>query len=196
MIKWICFSAWAGFWFAVGWLSQLLDWGHQNTPAWVQGIGSIIAIFVAIGTAAYQHHNDRVLRISNSREARISKLLGVCIHGLHAHAVLQELIPRARAFTINDGFLIRQRERLQVALRSFQDIDFSDLAPSDARGIATVLIMVADVYAATFMSELTYSSSPGDFASKLQEFDDKIMVELTLLDHAYKSLTGESTLPG
>ncbi|MNS20059.1 hypothetical protein D3C72_517900 [compost metagenome] len=44
----------------VGVLMWQIDWAHKDAPAWVQAIGSVLAIFVAIGVGIGAHISQRM----------------------------------------------------------------------------------------------------------------------------------------
>lgn len=57
----------------------------SNTPAWVQAIGSIVAILVAVGLAAWQHHQSQRLQHRMAERARHESVssIGGLLEGLY-----------------------------------------------------------------------------------------------------------------
>ncbi|RBA25501.1 hypothetical protein [Herminiimonas fonticola] len=54
-----------------------LDWANKDAPAWVQAVGSVLAIFVAIGVSINQHRNDLTRDAINDEVAVLRLLLGL-----------------------------------------------------------------------------------------------------------------------
>lgn len=63
-------------WIAVVIMWQL-DWGHKDAPAWVQAIGSVLAILAAVGLSMSQHRNDLKRDALNERAAVNRLLIGL-----------------------------------------------------------------------------------------------------------------------
>lgn len=54
-----------------------LDWANKDAPAWVQAVGSVLAIFAAIGVSINQHRNDLKRDEINDEVAVQRLLLGI-----------------------------------------------------------------------------------------------------------------------
>lgn len=60
-----------------GVLLYQLDWANKDAPAWVQAVGSVFAIFAAIGVSINQHRNDLKRDAINDEVAVLRLLLAL-----------------------------------------------------------------------------------------------------------------------
>lgn len=179
---------------AAGWFSNYIDWSNANAPAWVQGIGSVVAIFAAVAIANIQNAREIERRNKEEQNARASRLLSACMHGLHVRKILTEFISEIQLGRYNDGFREMQRVRFAEALTGFHSITFDSITPEDARLITATIIILSEVFAATGSAVHINSDTAVNVKNIMEKTSSDLMFNLTALDTSYKRITGRSTL--
>lgn len=84
LLAWLAISLMAAVVTYISWdVLPLGGWlGHEDAPAWVQAIGSIVAIFAAVAVVQLQHSNERRLDRDRQRASEVATLSA-------AHSVLR-----------------------------------------------------------------------------------------------------------
>ncbi|WP_162558092.1 cbb3-type cytochrome c oxidase subunit I [Pseudomonas aeruginosa] len=161
----------ASIWVVWGFLSLgVLGWGLHiaiasvgcsiDMPAWIQAIGSIAAILVAVGVGHYQAMSQRKL-VQEEESDRLRKIVGMA-----KYAGKLALVANVRS--LSNSQLIGLQENLKEVAEIGRSIQFVDVPlPEAAFGWVELRHAIRDI--------LTWTDVGGDFP---EEYDDDVRYQL------------------
>lgn len=104
-------------------LLVLLPWGSSSAPAWVQAIGSVMAIIVGVRIASRQHDRDQEWRISDRAEQNYGLALRLDAFVTEYHRLVCNVLPKGDGNIAGDQAVARLLEDLKARLDSNFDDD-------------------------------------------------------------------------
>ncbi|SMC18010.1 hypothetical protein SAMN02745857_00448 [Andreprevotia lacus DSM 23236] len=159
--------------------SQTFRIASADWPAWVQAVGSILAILVAIGVAAWQTSESRaLLREQEEQARRDAKEAERAKYGkfVALAKTLTKRICQAKVLVMQPepniehlGRVLRNQETVSLALQALQDVRYLELPSAQAINALQQLQSLAP----PMSRRLTALADDFRFSTKIDEFFDE-----------------------
>ncbi|ROR21726.1 hypothetical protein EC845_2549 [Comamonas sp. BIGb0124] len=174
--------------FYPGWSAVGRWFGHDSAAAWVQAVGSVVAIIAAAGVAVYQVDHARRLEEDRRKTGEIQRLSVVVALMARSYGLAKDVVtafrdPSDYHFSVIDTPLMRDTVETLRALPLFEIP--GGMAAIDIRSTARYLDMLADNWE-SMVAEVQASGAPpseqsaGDmvsFCEELMVINDEAMKE-------------------
>lgn len=161
-------------WDTVGqWLTS------DSVPAWVQAVGSVVAIIAATGVAAYQVNHARLLEEDRRKASEIQRLSVVTALMARSYGLAKDVVtafhePSDYHFSVVDAPLMRDTVETLRSLPLFEIP--SGMAAIDVRSTARYLTLLADNWDSLVESVRGSGNPPSEEdANNLISFCEELM---------------------
>jgi hypothetical protein len=156
--------------------------GSQTTAAWVQGIGSLLAICAAIGIAQHQAalaRRDAERRAQEARNAaarQLGTLVRIAANALEVRLIDDEVMPPPEWIEADDFNEVRHESNLTIVVKALQRFPLNDL---DERLTTTLLAVTAlaksaEINLATFNLRMIGPTAKASAKSTLIDLHERL----------------------